>query len=106
MTWEGQGDEVQLCRDKVRNNSLELNLERDTKCNRKGFCRCANQRRKVKEGVTPSDKKGQQRTDGEKVKVHTFLPQSSMAASLLTPLKWMDSRMGTGGGKVLPLLPK
>lgn len=60
VTWEGHRGEVQLCRDKMRNNSLELNLERDTNHNRKGFCRYTNQKSKVKEGVTPSDKQGQQ----------------------------------------------
>lgn len=31
-------------------------------------------------------------TDGEKAKVLTFLPESSMAISLPTPLKWTDSK--------------
>jgi len=32
-----------------------------------------------------------------------FLPQSSLAISLPTPLKWMDHKMGARGAKSLPL---
>lgn len=35
-----------------------------------------------------------------------FLPHSSMAASIPTPFEEMDSRMGTGGAKSLPLKVK
>lgn len=38
-------------------------------------------------------------TDGEKAKVLTFLPQSSMAISLPTHLKWPDSRNGDWWGQ-------
>jgi len=32
---------------------LELNLARDAKSNKKGFCRYVNQKRKVKESIPP-----------------------------------------------------
>jgi len=36
-------------------------------------------------------------TDEEKAEVsNKFLPQSSLATSLPTPLEWMDHRTGTG----------
>lgn len=49
VTWEGYKDEVQFCRDGLRkaNSKLELNLARDARNNRKGFCRHVNQKRKV-----------------------------------------------------------
>jgi len=40
-------------------------------------------------------------TDEEKAEVLNFLPQSSLAASLPTPLKWMDCKMGIGRAKSL-----
>lgn len=60
----------------------------------------------VKKGVTPLiNSVGKLlRIDKEKAEVlFNFLPQSSMPTSLPTPVKWMDSRMGTGGEKSLSL---
>jgi len=46
-----------LCREGARRTEvqLELNLARDAKSNKKGFCRCVNQKRKVKESVPPAN---------------------------------------------------
>ncbi|KAJ7425634.1 hypothetical protein BTVI_02330 [Pitangus sulphuratus] len=53
--WEEYRDVVQLCRNGARKAKvkLELNLARDAKNNRKGFYRYVNQKRKVKESVSP-----------------------------------------------------
>jgi len=40
--------------------------------------------------------------DKAEVLSNFFLPQSSLAASLPTPLELMDLKMGTGGAKSLP----
>jgi len=46
-------------------------------------------------------------TDEEKVEVlNNFLPQSSLAASLLAPPQLMDYKMGSRGAKPLPLQGK
>jgi len=84
---------------------MELNLARDAKNNKKGFYRCVNQKRKVKESTTPlMNKNGKLATDEEKAEVpNNILPQSSLATSLPTTLKWMDHKMGIGGEKSLPL---
>ncbi|KAK4827178.1 LOW QUALITY PROTEIN: hypothetical protein QYF61_015140, partial [Mycteria americana] len=43
-------------------------------------------------------------TTNEKAEVlTTFLPQSSLATSLPTPLEWLDCKTGTEGAKALPL---
>jgi len=55
ISWEEYRDAAQLCRDGVRKAKaqLELNLARDAKYNKKGFCRYVSQKRKVKESVPP-----------------------------------------------------
>jgi len=46
-------------------------------------------------------------TDEEKAEVlNKYLPQSSLATSLLTPPQLMDCQMGTRGEKPLPLQGK
>ena len=92
-----------MCSDEVKQAKvqLELNLSRDTKNNTMGFYRYVSQKRKVKES-TPllMSNAGKQ----EKAEIlNKFLPQSSLATSLPTPLEWMDHKTGTGGAKSLPL---
>ena len=73
---------------------------------KKGFYRYVSQKRKVKGSVPPVMSKAGKlvTTDEEKAEVlHKFLPQSSLATSLSTPLEWMDHKTGTGGAKSLPL---
>ncbi|KAK4815291.1 hypothetical protein QYF61_026196 [Mycteria americana] len=55
IPWEEHRDTAWLCRDGVRKAKaqLELNLARDAKTNKKGFCRYVGQKRKVKERVPP-----------------------------------------------------
>ena len=79
-------------------------MARDAKNNKKGFYRYVNQKRKVKESLLPLMSKNGDlvSTDEEKAEVLTkFLPQSSPAAFLLTPLEWMDYKLGTRGVKLL-----
>ena len=86
-----------------------MNLARDIKKNKKGFYRYVNQKRKVKESVTPPMNKNGDliSTKKEKAEVlNKILPQSSLAASLLTPPELMDHKMGTRGVKPLPLYGK
>ncbi|KFQ67578.1 hypothetical protein N335_10393, partial [Phaethon lepturus] len=54
-SWDEYRDAARLCRDGVRRAKvqLELNLTRDAKNKKKGFCRYVSQKRKVKESVTP-----------------------------------------------------
>ena len=97
-----------MCRDSVKKAKaqLELNLEMDSKNGKMGFYRYVNQKRKVKDCV-PSlmNKAGKLvTTDKKKAEVlNSFLPQSSLASSLPTPLKWMDCKMGAGEAKSLPM---
>ncbi|KFU97058.1 hypothetical protein N339_06908, partial [Pterocles gutturalis] len=53
VSWEEYRDTAWLCRDGVRKAKaqLELNMARDAKNNKKGFCGYVNQKRKVKESV-------------------------------------------------------
>jgi len=55
VTWKEYRDIAQWCRDRVRKvkAQLELNLARDTKINKKGFCRYVSQKRKVKKSLLP-----------------------------------------------------
>jgi len=55
VSWEEYRDAAQLCRDEVRKAKaqLELNLARNTKNNKKGFCRYDSQKRKVKASISP-----------------------------------------------------
>jgi len=57
VSWAEYRDAAQLCRDGVRRTKvwLELNLARDAKNNKKGFCRYVSQKRKVKESVPPNE---------------------------------------------------
>ncbi|PKU39070.1 nedd4-binding protein 2-like 2 [Limosa lapponica baueri] len=94
-SWEEYRGVTQLYRDHVRKAKaqLELNLARDVKSNKKGFCRYVSQRRKVKESV-PSliSKNGKPVTTvKEKAEVlNNFLPQSSMPTPLLKPPELKD----------------
>lgn len=89
---------------------LELRLARDKKNNRKGSYRQVNKKEEVKEGVHPATHKQCWETGsngrGEGWCTYKFLLESSMAASLSTPLEWMDSRMGTVTVKSLSLKGK
>jgi len=64
---------------------LELNLARDAKNNKKGIYRYVSQKRKVKESIPPRwtsiATSYQQMT--RRLRYSTFLPQSSLATSLL-----------------------
>lgn len=85
---------------------LELNLQRDTKNSRKGFYKCVKQKRRVK-GLLINNAGKLVTMDEKKAGVlNSFLPQSSMAMSLLTPFEWMDSRMGSEETKSLSLYVK
>ena len=55
VSWKEYRDAAQLCRNGVRRAeaSLELNLARDAKNNKKGFYRYVKQKRKLKETVPP-----------------------------------------------------
>lgn len=50
VSWEEYRDAVQMCRDGIRKDraQLELNLSRDAKNNNKGFCRYMGQKMKIK----------------------------------------------------------
>ncbi|KFQ68256.1 hypothetical protein N335_13841, partial [Phaethon lepturus] len=72
-SWDEYRDTAWLCRDGVRRAKaqLELNLARNAKNNKKGFCRYVSQKRKVKESVTPLMSKTARlvTTDEEKAEV-------------------------------------
>ena len=55
VPWEEYKEAARLCRDEVRKAKaqLELNLPRDARENKKGFCRSLNQKKKVQEAVPP-----------------------------------------------------
>ena len=99
-----------MCRDGVRKakTRMELNLARDTKKNM-CFYGYVSQKRKVKENLSHlMSKIGKLVTkDEEKAEalnnISTSVPQSSLAISLPTPLKWMDHKTGTEGAKSLSL---
>ncbi|KFV07293.1 hypothetical protein N339_07034, partial [Pterocles gutturalis] len=73
VSWEEYRDTAQLCRDGVRKTmtQLDLNLMRDAKNNKKGFCSYVNQKRKVKESVPAlmSEAAKMATTDEEKAEV-------------------------------------
>jgi len=111
LSWEKYTDATRLCRDGVRKakEQIDLTLARDAKNNKKGFYRYVSQKRKVKENPPHlMSKTGKLVTkDEEKAEalnnISTSVPQSSLAISLPTPLKWMDHKTGTEGAKSLPL---
>jgi len=53
VCWEEYRDALRLCREGVRRGKgqLELNLARNAKNNKKGFCRYVRQKKKVKESI-------------------------------------------------------
>ena len=55
MSWEEYRAVVCVCRDRIRKAKaqMELNLERDVKDNKKGFCRYIGRRRQAKDSVPP-----------------------------------------------------
>ena len=86
-------------------SKLEWDLERGAKKNKKVSYRYVNQKRKV-EGVPPlvSNTGWLVTMDKEKAEVlSNFLPQSSLATALHTPLEQMGQKVGTGGAVSLPL---
>ena len=73
MAWKEYKDAIQMCRDGIRQDKteIELNLGRDVKNNKQGFKRFMGQKRKAKESV-PSliNEKGEMATtDMEKADV-------------------------------------
>ncbi|PKU47375.1 hypothetical protein llap_2342 [Limosa lapponica baueri] len=112
VSWEEYRDAAQLCRDKVRKAKawLELNLARNAKNNKKGFYRYVNQKRNVKESISPMISKNGKlvTTDEEKAEVPSdFLPQSSLPTPLLTPPDLKDqAKTGAIGMKNYPLSVK
>jgi len=86
---------------------LELNLARDAKHNKKSFYRYVSKKSRVKTSLptSPMSKTGNLiSTDEKKAEgLKKFLPQSSLATSLPTPIEWINGKMGTGGAKSLPL---
>lgn len=78
--------------------------DKGAKNNGKDFYRYVNQKRKVKECVPHLINRAESliAMDEEKPEVLIkLLPQSLLSTSLPTPLKWRDSRMGSGGAKCL-----
>jgi len=107
ISWEEYKDAAFSCREGIRRVKAqpELNFSRDAKKNKKGFYRYVSQKRKVKESVPPLSARLTNRLQQMRRWLRystTFLPQSSLAISLPTPLEWMDRKTGTGGAKYLP----
>jgi len=97
--WEEYRGAAWLCRDGVRKAKAQLNLARDARNSKKGFYRYVSQKRKVNKSIPPlMSKTGKLvTTDEEKAEVcNSFLPQSSLAVSLPTRLKWMDRKTDWG----------
>jgi len=94
----------------VGSGGSRLNLARDAKSNKQGFCRHVSQKRKVKESVhthpLPMNKNGDLISTGEEkaeVLHNCFLSQSPLATSLLAPPESMGYKMRTRGVKPFPL---
>jgi len=105
VSWEGCRAAARLCREGVRKAKAhtELNLARDSKNSKKGSYRYVSQKRKVREH-TPYDDQDRQTGMRRRLRYSmTFLPRSSLATSLSTPLKWIDLKIRSREAKCLPL---
>ena len=60
VSWEEYRAVVRVCRDRIRKakEQMQLNLVRDVKDNKKGFCRYIGSRRQAKESVPPLGGRG------------------------------------------------
>ncbi|KFO79625.1 hypothetical protein N303_03515, partial [Cuculus canorus] len=106
-TWGVYRDTARLCRDEVRKAKaqLELNLAREVKTNKKGFCRCINHKRKIKENVPPlaTGNGDHVSTDDEKAEVLNNFFASVFTNNCFPRPSWVRGQQdGDRGGRPPP----